>query len=287
MDQALLHRLTHRPRDANKYDFGHVLVVGGSQGMTGAPLLAGKAALRIGAGLVTIASDVQTADKLDKRVEEIMTFALPTYSNPAEAVDALLAFVQKRKVNVAVIGPGLRPEAALFVRLLAARLLTPMVIDAGGLGAFHGQLPLLKTIAERSTGVIITPHTGEYAAIAGLAPRKSDNLRNTVADFAKQHHLTVVLKGHHTIVAHPSGSVYENKTGNPGLATAGTGDALSGVIAGLLAQGSDPAQATEAGVYLHGLAGDLSAAAKTEPGMIASDVIDFLPEAFKKASKTT
>ncbi len=127
MDQALLHRLTHRPADANKYDFGHVLIFGGSPGMVGAPLLSGKAALRIGAGLVTIATDKETASSMDKRVEEIMTLTLPSYAEPEAALKALVSFMTAHKVSAVVIGPGLRYEASQIVRLLAGQLQLPLV----------------------------------------------------------------------------------------------------------------------------------------------------------------
>jgi len=286
MDEKTLRFLVHRPKHANKYDFGHVLIFGGSAGMVGAPLLCAEAALRIGAGLVTVASDEKTAASLEKRVRETMTLALPNYSVSHAAVDTLLEFARERKVKAVVVGPGLSPSAVDAVRSLVAQLTLPIVLDAGGLASFYGHLAELREAAQGDREVIITPHEGEFAKLTGIAAAERGELVNRAVEFAKDYQLTLVLKGYHSIVAHPNGGYYENPTGNPGLATAGTGDVLSGVIAGLLAQGVNIAQATEAGVYVHGLAGDLAAAAKTQPGMIASDVIECIPAALKKLQDT-
>lgn len=271
MHSQLLHRLTHRPANANKYDFGHVLIFGGSPGMVGAPLLAGEAALRMGAGLVTIASDAHTVGKLERRVAEIMTLALPDYAESEQTANALLTFAQNRKVTAVAIGPGLQPQAAATVRLVAERFAVPIVLDAGGLAAFQNHLPLLQH-AVQTKPVIITPHSGEFARLTDEIP----------ANFVKKYRTILVLKGHPSVVHHPDGTLYTNTTGNPGLATAGTGDVLTGVIAALLAQGATPLEAAETGVYLHGLAGDLAATAKGVPGIIASDVIQFLPAAIRQ-----
>lgn len=283
MDKQLLYRLTHRDKNANKYDFGHVLIFGGSPGMVGAPLLAGEAALRIGAGLVTIASDEETTQRLDRRVEEIMTFTLPTYTKGDMSGEALLEFIKVRRVNTVVIGPGLPAEAAYAVRDLIGKLGNmPLVIDAGGLAALRDNLDVLRQAAQHNRNIIITPHTGEYLKLTN-AQLDDSEIASHAINFAQQYGLTLVLKGYHTLVVHPDGSQYHNNTGNPGLATAGTGDVLTGIIGGLLAQKTEPSLAAEAGVYLHGMAGDLAAAAKTQAGIIASDLLDFLPEALRKS----
>lgn len=280
MDVQILDRILHRPPETNKYDFGHVLIFGGSPGMVGAPLLAGEAALRIGAGLVTIASDKETTSSLDKRVAEIMTLVLPSYSQAKKALEVLETFIAERKVSTVIIGPGLKDEAAVLVKLLAGRLRLPLVLDAGGLAAFQSHLPELKEVTEQNKAVIITPHSGEYTALSGeVTPNTPQTQKDAAAQFAENYGLTLVLKGHHTLVFHPDSTVWQNDGGNPGMATAGSGDVLSGIIAGLLAQGVEPAQTAELGVHIHSLAGDIAAHAKTEPGMIASDLIEFLPEA--------
>ncbi len=282
MFEDIFHDLLKRSADANKYDFGHVLVVGGSPGMVGAPLLAAEAALRAGAGLVTIASRPDVIDKLERRVREVMTLrladALPAAADEAEA------FVTGRKVSVVIIGPGQSPAFAAIAPLLLSKINIPVIIDAGAITAFSAKLNLLEQAGLRNPAVILTPHTGEYQKLTGSKPPAGpDRRQRTAARFAQDHHVTLVLKGSRTVVARPDGEVYENPTGNPGLATAGTGDVLSGVIAGLLAQ---QVKSVEAAVYLHGLAGDLAAAAQTEPGLIASDVIAQIPAALRLAARS-
>ncbi|HEX3082356.1 MAG TPA: NAD(P)H-hydrate dehydratase [Candidatus Saccharimonadia bacterium] len=279
MDPAVLRQLLHRPATAQKYDFGHVLVVGGSPGMVGAPLLSAEAALRMGAGLVTIAAPAEVADKLDRRVREVMTLALP--DPPGAAAEVVRRFATQRRVSALAVGPGLRAGASALVLQLLRGPALPTVLDAGVFVALRDHLDALDDASER--GLVLTPHAGEYEKLTGEAVLPGHlEQRREVADFAGRHGVTLVLKGHHTLVAHPDGTIYENTTGNPGLATAGTGDVLTGMIAGLLAQGLPPRAAAEAGVYLHGVAGDLAAEAKTQSGMIASDVTAFLPEALKK-----
>jgi hydroxyethylthiazole kinase-like uncharacterized protein yjeF len=282
MFEEIFHRLLERPTDANKYDFGHVLVVGGSPGMVGAPFLAAEAALRTGAGLVTIASHANIIDKLEKRAEEIMTWRLDDDSTAA--VETVMSFVTARKVSVVVIGPGQAPAFAGLAPVLLSKLNVPVVIDAGAITAFHGRLDLLKQAGNHNRNIILTPHAGEYQKLTGhKPPTNSKKLKQLVSRFAKDYSVTLILKGHQTLVARPDGRLYENLTGNPGLATAGTGDVLSGVIAGFLAQRVTD---IEAAVYLHGLAGDLAAQAKTQPGMIASDVIDQIPAALRLAARS-
>ncbi len=278
MDAVALERFFNRKADANKYDFGHVLVVGGSPGMVGAPFLAAKAALRVGAGLVTIASYAGVIDKLEKRVEEIMTLRLP--ADEADALSAVQSFVRARKVSTVVIGPGQSPDWHQFDRQLLARLSMPAVVDGGALGAFQDNLTALKDLGARNSGVVLTPHGGEYERLRGAKPpHDATALAQDAAAFARDLQVTLVLKGHATVVAHRNGGLYQNTTGNPGMATAGSGDVLSGIIGGLLAQGLATDDATESGVYLHGLAGDMATAKTTQPGMIASDLIKYLPQA--------
>lgn len=271
MDPAIWRRLLQRNPDSHKYDYGHVLVVGGAPGMVGAPWLAALAALRAGAGLVTIASSPDVIDKLEKRVTEIMTRRLNNLA------DDLVSYIKERKVSVLVIGPGMQPAAASEAIAAVKNLSLPLVIDGGGLAALAADPGLLAGLP---ADTILTPHPGEFSRFFKDQP--SDQNQAAIG-FAKHHKLNLVLKSHPGLVINPAGEVYENTAGGPGLATAGSGDVLSGVIGALLAQDLPPYQAACAGAYLHGLAGDLAAKAKTEPGMIASDVIEALPEAFKKA----
>jgi hydroxyethylthiazole kinase-like uncharacterized protein yjeF len=278
MPKKILQQLLERSPNANKYDFGHVLVLGGSPGMVGAPFLAAEAALRAGAGLVTIASHAGVIDKLEKRVKEVMTVRIS--SGVAMATDEIIKFVEQRKVSVIIIGPGQTPDFSVLALTLLSKLSIPVILDAGAVTAWHDKLDLLKKTAQNNPNIILTPHAGEYQKLTGKkAPEDREELKQTVSRFAQDYQVTLVFKGHHTLVAHPDGRVYENSTGNPGLATAGSGDVLSGIIGGIAAQVSDRAAATDAAIYLHGLAGDLAAKAKTQPGMIASDVIDQIPAA--------
>ena len=278
MRREVFQQLLHRRADSYKYDYGHVLVVGGSPGMVGAPLLVGRAALRVGAGLVSIASSTDVADKLERRVEEVMTLALSL--NPVEATETIRNFIKDRRASVLVAGPGLNKQSEELVRNLVKSINLPMVIDGGGLAALIDHLEILKKSVSKN--IVLTPHLGEFGRFFNKAlPTKREDLKPIAQKFAKDNQVMLVLKGQPTFVAHPDGKLYVNNTGGPGLATAGTGDVLSGMIGGIIAQGIEPKQAVEAAVYLHGLAGDIAAKEKTEPGLIASDVIEAIPYALK------
>lgn len=268
-------QLLHRRADAHKYDFGHVLVIGGSPGMTGAPLLSAEAALRSGAGLVTIATDAATADKLERRVKEIMTLRLP--AEPALVVPRLASFIKERRVTVVVAGPGLHDTA--FVPDLVDQLHTPVVLDAGACTVFRDK-PSRLLPARLDRPVIATPHAGEFATLLGMQPV---SIEQSAKAFAARFGITLVVKMPRAFVAHAQGAPYRNPTGNPGLATAGSGDVLAGIIGGLLAQGVPAPEAADVGAYLHGLAGDLAARALTQPGMIASDIVSYIPAALAAA----
>jgi hydroxyethylthiazole kinase-like uncharacterized protein yjeF len=275
MYDAVFHTLLNRPADVNKYQLGHVLVIGGSPGMVGAPLLAAEAAMRIGAGLVTIGSTASVVERLENRIKEIMTLSLA--GDTATALQTILAFVQERSVSAIVIGPGWKADR--LVTELLAKVTVPLVIDGGGLAALHGRLEILKDSADTKP-IILTPHRGEFQKLLGASlPDSTKEIQILAQQFVMDTKVHLVLKGNHTVIAHPDHTSYINSTGNPGLATAGTGDVLAGVIGGLLAQGIDSSAAAEAGVYIHGLAGDLAAVEFTQAGLIASDVIDFLPKA--------
>lgn len=279
--------LFERPSDSHKYDFGHVLVVGGAPGMVGAPLLTARAALRVGAGLVTIASTPKVVDKLEKRVEEVMTARL-AIGQPRAAAE-LTRFIKERRVNALAIGPGLAPDrdSTALVRQLLGQTRLPVVLDAGGLAAYQGRLSELEALSHHNPAIVLTPHAGEFAKLTGRAvPSAAKDALLAMADAVAATGTTIVFKGHRSLVYAPGGHHYVNSTGNPGLATAGTGDVLTGIIAGILGQGFSAFEAASAGVYLHGLAGDLAAAAKTEPGLLASDLIEFIPAALRKLADT-
>jgi NAD(P)H-hydrate epimerase len=283
MFNQTIQRLLHRPDNANKYDFGHVLIIGGSPGAIGAPLLAAMAALRTGAGLVTIAAYTEVIDKLEKRVLEAMTLRLP--HNDHAAIQTIHEFIAAKKVSVVVIGPGLLPPATVLSMQLVPTLTVPVVLDAGALTCFRSNLATLEAAGAQNPSIIATPHDGEYHQLTGLVlPTKISARRHAATEFAKRMHLTLVCKGHHTIVAHQDGTAHQDHRGNPGMAKAGTGDVLSGIIAGLLAQDVLAAEAADLGVHLHALAGDLAVASKTQAGVIASDLIDSVPQAMRAAS---
>lgn len=276
--------LKRRPMSAHKGSFGHVLVIAGSSGKGGAAVMASLSALRVGAGLVTLALPSGLEGTLPDRPNEIMTLPLPQTGDRSvgkAALEPLIKFSQDK--TVAAIGPGLstHPETAEVVRGLITQLTIPMVIDADGLNNLVGRLDLLK---QARAPIVLTPHPGEMARLIGTstAEVQSDRL-GVAAEFVRRHPVTLVLKGARTIVASQSGAMTINSTGNPGMATAGTGDVLTGMIAGLIAQGHAPDRAACLGVYLHGLAGDLAAAEVGEVGLLAGDLIHRIPAAITKA----
>lgn len=252
--------------------------------MVGAPVLASRAAMRVGAGLATIASTSKTVNLINRDIEETMTLSLPPWGEVKKSIDTIKEFIKSRHVSVVVVGPGLPPEADNVIRELLSNVALPLVLDAESFTALSGHLSVLLSATKTNKNIILTPHPGEYARLVkdDLQQNEDDeqaDLKKFVHDYA----VTVVLKHHHTLVASPQGHVYKNTTGNPGLATAGSGDVLTGIIAGLLAQGIAAYEAAQMAVYLHGLAGDKAAKSATEPGMIASDIIEYLPAALKES----
>jgi hydroxyethylthiazole kinase-like uncharacterized protein yjeF len=281
---------THRHRDSNKGDFGHVLVVGGSRGKAGAPAMAGMAALRCGAGLATIATPRGVQDLVSSFAPELMTEGLAETESGSVSIQALdFGRVDEilRGKTVLAIGPGIsrHPESAEFVRSLVHRRQVPVVLDADGLNAFEGHDERLDGTA---VPLILTPHPGEMARLTGLSVKEVQADRIGIArKFAHDHNCIVVLKGWRTLVAEPTGTVWVNMTGNPGMATGGTGDIMTGVTAGLLAtlswySSEWPLCAVLAGVFLHGLAGDLAAEHLGEHSLVATDLLNTLPEAFQQ-----
>ena len=277
-----------RPLAANKGNFGHVLVIGGSFGKAGAAAMAGMAALRSGAGLSTVATPKSVLATVAGFHPEVMTEPLDetdagsisTRSN--EPVDALI-----KGKTVLAVGPGISriPETSEFVRGLVVNCKTPIVLDADGLNAFEGRATELNG---KGRSLVITPHPGEMARLAAstIAAVQRDRI-NVARTFAREHELIVVLKGHRTLIAQPDGTVWVNTTGNPGMATGGTGDILTGMVAGLIAQNPQHiAEAVIAAVHLHGLAGDVARESMGEHSLVATDLIKALPEAFLRVRKS-
>jgi len=275
-----------RPAASNKGSFGHVLVLGGSTGKAGAAAMAGMAALRAGAGLSTVATAKSVLATVAGFHAELMTEPL----EETEAGSIALASLQKGRLDVLVkaktvlaVGPGIsrHPETAEFVRSVVKKYKVPIVLDADGLNAFEGRAAELKS---RAGTLVITPHPGEMARLAGSTiPAVQHDRLNVARTFAREHGLIVVLKGHRTVIAQPDGTVWVNTTGNPGMATGGTGDILTGMVAGLMAQNPDRiAEAVIAAVHLHGLAGDVARESMGEHSMVATDLLKALPEAFRR-----
>ena len=275
-----------RPAAANKGSFGHVLVIGGSVGKAGAAAMAGISILRSGAGLATVAAPRAVLATVAGFHPEVMTEPLEETEAGTISMRALeyghIDELVKGK-TVLAIGPGSsrNPETAEFVCTVVGGYRVPMVVDADGLNAFEG-------MAEKLTGkdhpVVITPHPGEMARLTGLSIPQIQRDRIDVArKFAREHDLVVVLKGHRTLVASPDGEVWVNPTGNPGMATGGTGDILTGIVAGMMAQNPERIlQAVLGAVYLHGLAGDVGREKMGEQSLVATDLVRALPEAFRR-----
>jgi ADP-dependent NAD(P)H-hydrate dehydratase / NAD(P)H-hydrate epimerase len=284
--------LAPRAPEGNKGSYGHVLVVGGSHGKAGAAAMAGFAALRAGAGLSTIATTKSVLATVAGFHPELMTELLPETKDGTISLRALGSRLDSLlDGKMLALGPGIsrNSETAEFVRAVVksrdkspfANSSTNMVVDADGLNAFEG---VADRLDGRGRTLVITPHPGEMSRLTGLSiPEIQGNRLDVARNFAREREVIVVLKGHRTLIAAPDGTVWVNPTGNPGLATAGTGDILTGIVAGLIAQHPDNAfEAAALAVYLHGLAGDLASESVGEISLVATDLLHFLPQAFAR-----
>ncbi len=270
--------ITPRAADSHKGDFGRVLVVAGSRGRTGAAHLAALGALRAGAGLVTVAVPASCQDVVAAMAPEYMTEALLETEGgiSPDAVDRVLDMAR----DVIAIGPGLgqAPPTREFVRSLVDKATMPLVMDADGLNAFTDDPDRLTGRDGRD--VIITPHPCEMARLVGMSTDEVQASRLEIArNFSIAHQVYVVLKGHRTLIATPDGKIFINPTGNPGMATGGTGDVLTGMIAAWLAQLLDAEAACKLAVYLHGMAGDLAEADEGEVSLTAGDLAGHIGDA--------
>ncbi|HYM22257.1 MAG TPA: NAD(P)H-hydrate dehydratase [Vicinamibacterales bacterium] len=275
---AMRELITPRASDSHKGDYGRVLVVAGSRGKTGAAHLAACGALRSGAGLVTVATAAECQSVVAAMGPEYMTEAIEDGFdglNP-DSADRVIEMAR----DVIAVGPGLgqAPGTREFVKRLVDRATMPVVLDADGLNAFRDDPDRLS--GREGRDVIITPHAGEMARLVGMSADEVQASRLDVArNFAGAHHCYVVLKGHRTLVATPDEKVFINPTGNPGMATGGTGDVLTGMIAAWLAQLLDAEAACKIAVYLHGMAGDLAEADEGEVAMTSADLAAHLGDA--------
>jgi NAD(P)H-hydrate epimerase len=274
--------IPERAPDAHKGDFGHVLAIVGSRGKPGAGVLVCMAALRAGAGLVTAATPQSAHAAVASHRPEVMVEPLPETAGGGiawGAIDRLRALAQGKDLIVAGPGLGTEPDIVQILQTLAGETRLPLVLDADALNAFAGKVDRLSG---RDRTLVLTPHPGEMARLtATTADAVQEDRLKAARDLALGRSCHVVLKGHRTLIAAPDGHVDINPTGNPGLATAGTGDVLTGMIGGFLAQGLKPQDALRCAVYLHGRAADLAARDKGEIPLVALDLLDYLPRALR------
>jgi len=274
----------------NKGNYGHVLILAGSMGKTGAAAMAARAALRAGAGLATVATPRSVVPIISTLGMEFMTEPLPETEDGAislralegERLDALMA-----RKTVLAVGPGIgaNSETAELVRAVVNKYPLPLVLDADGLNAFAGRMDSFRQDLRPTGLTVFTPHPGEMARLAGMTTAEIQARRLEVArEFSKQFGVTLVLKGFRTLIASPDGQMRVNPTGNPGMAKGGTGDVLTGLLAGLLAQHPQHpvGEVAAAAVYLHGLAGDVAAEKLGQHSMLAGDLLEEIPQAYKE-----
>lgn len=278
--------LGKRKKDSHKGDYGHVFILAGSRGLTGAAALCANASLRSGAGLATLGIPSSLNLAMETKLTEVMTCPLN------ETQEGTLSLRAKRKIldrvneaDIVVLGPGLSRnlETMRLIRGLITSIKKVMVLDADALNAVSNNVSILKRIRQK---YIVTPHPGEMARLIKKDLRYTQRNRLAVAkNFSNYYNAVVVLKGSETVVTdqHSRTSFYINKSGNPGMATAGSGDVLTGIIGGFLSQGLKAFDAARLAVCIHGLAGDLAKEAKGEIGLIASDILENIPEAIKLA----
>ncbi|MCX5679532.1 MAG: NAD(P)H-hydrate dehydratase [Candidatus Omnitrophica bacterium] len=281
INEAIL-KFPKRPADSHKGDFGHVLVIAGSAGYTGAAYLTSQAAALSGAGLVTLAVGRSIYDIMAVKLTEVMVkpfFETKDFSLSLLAEKELLNFSQN--TTAIAIGPGIsqNKETQHLVRNLMVKFNKPIVLDADGINAVAGHADIFKN---SKAPIVMTPHPGEMSKLTGKDVAEIQSNRKDIAlSTAALYNTVLVLKGHNTIVAGPKGELYENQTGNPGMATGGMGDVLTGIIAGFAAQGLDLFSASVLGVYFHGMAGDAAAKEKSVLSLLATDLLNKLPEVLK------
>ncbi|MFH1073648.1 MAG: NAD(P)H-hydrate dehydratase [Candidatus Firestonebacteria bacterium] len=278
-----------RVLDLNKGRAGKILVVGGSAGLTGAPCLTAQSALRTGSGIVTVACAKGLNGIFEIKLTEVMTRPLPqNIDGSLSSKAAVLLLEMMGHYDVLALGPGLgkNKDTGKLVHNLIRKVKNPVVLDADGLNFISKDPEVLK---EKKGVLVVTPHPGEMSRLMGCSVDMIQKYRVEASlKFAKKYNVITLLKGARTVIALPSGEVYINSTGNPGMATAGAGDVLTGVIASIIGQGMEPGKAAIFGAFIHGLAGDFAREDKGECGLIASDIISNIPKAIlniKKAAR--
>lgn len=275
-------KIKPRLKDTHKGDYGHVFVIAGSVGLTGAAYLTSMAALLSGSGLVTLGIPKSVNPIMEEKLTEVMTRPLPETRQQTLSVKALSEIKDfAKKTDVLAIGPGLSRNRSTqeLVRSLVTNLDKYFVLDADGINAFEDKAELLN---ECKQGFVITPHPGEMSRLIGKSiDAIQKDTKGIAKKVAKRYNCVTVLKTARTVVANPKGEIYINETGNPGMATGGVGDILTGMIASFIGQGLKPFGASKLAVYLHGRAGDLAMREKGEISLIATDLLDKLPTVLK------
>jgi len=265
--------IPERKPDGHKGTFGKVGIAGGSAGMAGSVCMAANAALRSGAGMCYVFVPPEIKDIVSLKLTEAIVLPESEIEKYFDKLDSL------------AIGMGYshNPKAKHIIKTVMQKFTSPVVADGDGINILAENPKLIK---DKKCSLTVTPHTMEFSRLTGIACEEIEKSRIYLCEkFANENNTTTVLKGAATVVSSPTGNVRINPTGNSGMATAGSGDVLSGVIASLLAQGAGSFEGATAGVYLHGLAGDIAAEEKSEYGVIATDIIENLPKAFKKIKK--
>jgi hydroxyethylthiazole kinase-like uncharacterized protein yjeF len=283
-DDFIRPMLRRRDRQAHKGQFGHCLVIAGSTGKTGAAALSANSAMRAGSGLVTLAVAESLHAILEMKTTEVMTAPLPD-SNSGHVTSSAFPAIEKllEGKDAVALGPGLgkRPGTTALVQTIVESVSLPLVIDADGLNALAEDITILRR--KKTADIILTPHPGEMARLLGTSIPDVEAIRISVAqEFARNFGVYLILKGARTIIASPTGIAAINGSGNPGMASGGMGDVLTGIIVSLLGQHYSAWDACRIGVYLHGYAANLVADEKGEIGMSASDVQEMLPYAYNK-----
>jgi NAD(P)H-hydrate epimerase len=276
-------KMPPRPPSAHKGHFGHAVVTGGATGMGGAIGLAALAALKVGAGLVTAAVPKVLSQKFELGIKEVISYHLGDKLDNPDNAEALTGFCRDK--SVLLIGPGMGRGSGLtdLVTALVESVSVPLVIDADGL---NNLAPRKDALTNAKAPVIITPHPGEMSRLTGKTAKEinSDRL-GSAKEFSREYGCITVLKGARTVIAAPDGTAYINPTGNPNLASGGTGDVLSGMIAGFVSQGLAPLDAAAISVYLHGLAADIYSEEENAYSLSAGDLLDYVPKAITKLTK--
>lgn len=275
--------LPARSADANKYSVGSLLCVCGSYGMAGAAILSARSALRMGAGLVRCAVPERIYPIVSSAVPEAVFLVLPEGRDGAVSADAVADIIRiANKSDAVLMGCGSKfcEDTRRVAMSLVQECTAPLVLDADGINSVAKHIHILK---DREYPTVLTPHEGEMARLTGLSSAEIRADREAAAvKFADEYGVTLVLKGKDTLIAQKDREIAINPTGNPGMAVAGSGDVLAGMIASLMAQGAEPMEASVAGVYLHGLAGDIARDDLTEFSLLPSDITDRIPKAVKE-----